>query len=419
MSSWWGPQTKPARHHLLVLDVGTSVVKALVVYLENNEVCIAGRGYANQLDGSMRGGMIIDLQAVALTCKKAIHEATVNFETPPVDLIFGVNGQLVEGVTTTIHYDRAHPDHPLEHSELKNIIYKIQQRSDEKLREVLSRKFVDHQPDIELIHAAVVEVQLDGYEVETPLGFQGKRLSLTVFNAYLPLVYASVIQNLARILDLNLISIAAQPYGLSKLLINSAANTDLDGVFLDIGDLATDVVIVKNGNVESMQSFSVGGRAVTRAIQKQSKATHLQAEKTKHSYAFGDLDKRSANKLSPIIEEELSIWKAGVELALKDFPATKTLPEDIYLTGGGSLLPEALSTLKDRKWSQDLSFRKKPSVRLIDSDDVGLVADELGLEWTAQDLPALGLAKLTLNLVPEDDVVATTLQSIVRSMRSK
>ena len=64
----------------------------------------------------------------------------------------------------------------------------------------------------------MVDVQFDGYAVENPVGFQGKRLSLTVFNAYVPLVYVSVLQNLAQMLGLKLISIATQPYGLSKLL---------------------------------------------------------------------------------------------------------------------------------------------------------------------------------------------------------
>src|SRR5690606_24057948 len=134
-----------------------------------------------------------------------------------------------------------------EQSELKNIIYTIQRRSQEKLRENLQEKFMDSHPDIELMHASIVELQLDGYPVENPIGFQGKRLSLTVFNAYIPLVYSSVMQSLARALDLDLISIATQPYGLSKLMVNSPTQEEMNAIIIDIGGTSTDVVIIKNG----------------------------------------------------------------------------------------------------------------------------------------------------------------------------
>src|SRR5690606_12814402 len=213
----WGQDQKPEHNHLLVLDIGTSVVKALVIYIEENEVNVVNRGYAAQSHGSMRGGMITDFTSVVDVCRQAISKATEGMDHPPTDLILGVNGQMVEGINTILHYDRTHPQHPLEQSELKNIIYTIQRRSQEKLRENLQEKFTDSHPDIELMHASIVELQLDGYPVENPIGFQGKRLSLTVFNAYIPLVYSSVMQSLARALDLDLISIATQPYGLSKL----------------------------------------------------------------------------------------------------------------------------------------------------------------------------------------------------------
>jgi cell division protein FtsA len=413
----WGQKELSGKHYLIVLDVGTVVAKALVVYLENNEVCVVGRSYVRQSEDSMRGGMIADIASVSATCKQAIEEACAGLDELPKDLILGVNGQLVEGVTTTLHYDRAHPEHPLEHSELKNIIYKIQQGSAEKLRAALNEKFLNTHPDIQLIHAAVVEVQLDGYVVENPIGFQGKRLTLTVFNAYLPLVYTSILQNLAKLLQLNLVSIATQPYGLSKLLVNVPGDIDINGIFIDIGGRSTDVVIVKNGSVEGMQSFAIGGSAFTGAIKTSLKLTYSQAEKTKLDYSAGTIDKRTAKKIISAIESEAELWRLGVELALREFPETKVLPNTIYLTGGGANLPDIKATLQARGWYNGLSFAGKPAVAVVSSDEVGLVADEMDLEWGAQDLPPLGIAKLTLDLVGKDDIVTTTLQTIVRAMR--
>lgn len=415
----WGRSKQPDHRYFIVLDIGTTKTVALLVYVENNEVCVAGRGIAKHLVDSMRGGMIIDLDAVTKTAREAIDQAVLGMGFVPKELILGVNGQLVEGVTTTIHYDRVHPDHPLEHSELKNIIYKIQHRSEEKLRESLREKFIDQHPDIELIHAAVVEAQLDGYVVENPVGFQGKRLSLTVFNAYLPLVYTSVLQSLAKNLGLNLISLATQPYGLSKLLINSPKDQDIDAVFIDVGGHSTDVVIVKNGSVEGMQNFSLGGLAFTRSIKRHLKLSFEKAESIKREYSEQTLDKKTTDKISEAIEEDILLWRTGVEMALRELPDTKTLPTKIFLTGGGSPLPDLIPALQEKIWYQDLPFSARPTVSVVNADDVGLVVDEPGLDWGPENIPPLGLAKLILDLTPEEDIVATTLQTIVRAMRHK
>jgi len=413
---FWGSSTLPTKNYLVVLDIGTLWAKALVIYIENNEVCVVGRGYVKHAANSMRGGMITNVAQVADTCREAIAKATKDLEASPQDLIIGVNGQLVEGVTTTLHYDRAHPDHPLEQAELKNIIYTIQHRSSEKLRESIREKFNDAHPDVELIHAAVVETQLDGYAVENPIGFQGKRLSLTVFNAYLPLVYTSVLQQLAKLLGLHLISIATQPYGLSKLLVNEPGQDDIDGIFIDIGGKTTDVVIVKNGSVEGMQSFAVGGTAVTMAIKQELKLTLDRAEKLKQEYckqASGKL----ASKISEAIKSTAELWRSGVQLSLREFPDTKVLPSKIYLTGGGSSLPDLKSVLQSKTWIEGLAFVSKPTVQVVTENEIELVADEANLTWECQDLPLLGLAKLTLDLASPDDVTTATLQTIISAMR--
>jgi len=414
---FWG-RKQSAPDHLLVLDIGTSYVKAVIFYATDNQVQIVARGLAKQTADSMRGGMIVDLPAVATTCNRAIDDALGESDWQLTNVILGVNGQLIEGVTTTVHYDRAHPEQPIEHTELKNIIYKIQQRSSEKLRTSLSEKFLDDHPDIELIHAGIVDVQLDGYVVENPLGFQGKRLTLTIFNAYIPLVYASILQNLAKELGLIIASIAAQPYGLSKIFATPDSETEAkSGVFIDVGGGTTDVVIVKNGTVEGMQSFAFGGDAFTRGLKRGLGLTWDRAEKMKLDYANSKLDKRNAKKASEALVEDASTWLSGVELALAEFHELKLLPPRIYLTGGSAPLPEIKKMLLTKAWAERLPFAKKPFPLLVKPTDLLQVSLENENTLVSQDIPPLALTKLILSLTAPDDVVTNTLQSIVRSMR--
>ncbi len=413
----WGRKVKSGPQRQLILDVGTGTVKAVIVFVEDNEVHVVGRAYAKYPPKSMQGGVIVDLNSVAEACRLAIEAASTQADYQPQSVIFGASGQLVESVTTTVHYDRAHPDQALDASELKNIIYKIQQRSVERLKTMLREKFADAHPDVELIHAAVVDMQFDGYTVNNPVGFQGKRLTLTIFNAYIPLIYASMLQGLARQLNLQLVSIAAQPYGISKLLVKSDNSRDYNGIFIDVGHTTTDVVVVRSGNVEGMQNFSLGGQLFTRSIQKALKTTPDRSEKIKIEHGSGKLNKRSADKISETLMPSAHIWLSGVSLALKEFLDLKTLPSRIYLTGGSASLPELRRVLLTKEWTQDLPFASRPYPEVIPADDVDNIIDEVGLAWNPQDLPSLGLIKLLLNFSPTEDVVTDMLQNIVRSMK--
>jgi cell division protein FtsA len=417
----WG-RIKPTKpEHLLVLDIGTSFVKAVLYYIEDNQIHVVSTAVREHEVGSMNGAMVANLHNVSLACKETIEAVWEDSGEVCRQVIFGVNGQLVEGVTTTVHYDRAHPEQPLEHAELKNIIYKIQQRSSEKLRTSLQERFLDDHPDIELIHATVVDVQLDGYRIENPVGFQGKRLSLTIFNAYVPLLYTSILQNIAKELGLEIVSIAALPYSVSKVFLNPDVEIEddekRDAIFIDIGGATTDVIVVKNGSVEGIQSFAFGGEAFTNRVQKITGKNFDKSEETKIDYVESKLDKKLTANIEEAFMEEAHLWLQGVKIALREFPDLKILPARIYLTGGSSFVPELKRVLMTKAWAEELPFVKKPFPLLVKPTDIWGISNMEELELEAQDIPPLCLAKLSLNLTSEHDVVTNTLQSIVRSMK--
>ena len=52
--------------------------------------------------------------------------------------------------------------------------------------------------DIQLVNAAIVSVVIDGYKVTNPMSYQGKELSVGVYNAFAPIVQFGALETVVR-----------------------------------------------------------------------------------------------------------------------------------------------------------------------------------------------------------------------------
>jgi hypothetical protein len=72
--------------------------------------------------------------------------------------------------------------------------------------------------EVRLVHAAIVEMKIDGYPVSNPIGFTGSQLELAVFNAFAPMVHLGALQSVAHRLGLQLMGVIAEPYAVATCL---------------------------------------------------------------------------------------------------------------------------------------------------------------------------------------------------------
>ena len=98
---------------VLALDIGTEVVKALVFRIEKNEKrgVVIGVGRAPQKMGNMQSGAVADISGVIESSRQAIALAKEQSGVKNIEKsIIGIAGELVKGTTTTVHYERVHPE---------------------------------------------------------------------------------------------------------------------------------------------------------------------------------------------------------------------------------------------------------------------------------------------------------------------
>ncbi len=407
----------PKRERLFtVLDIGTEFVKALVCEVQGKEVVILGRGKRRQRTGEMESGTITDIAGVIEHCHAAMREAERMAGTVPQKLILGVAGELIKGATSMITYKRRDPSSKIHQEELKNIIHKVQWKAFEKVRSDLAYETGFNEIDVKLVHAAIVDTQIDGYKVTNPVGFQGREVVMSVFNAFSPLVHFGALQTISAELDRELLAIMAEPYAVGRLL----GGTELQGysgIFIDVGGGTTDIAVVVDGSVIDTKMFNLGGRAFSKRLSQTLNISLDEAEEVKIAFANQQLEHQSYKIVSKGVSSDIEVWLSGVFFSLQELSEIDSLPPSIYLCGGGSLLSPLKEALEQADWHKKLPFPRKPQVRYLLPKNVSHIKDKTKLLTSPADITPMALANIGMEIISEEKIMTKMLQKVVRLMQ--
>lgn len=409
--------SKAENRFAIALDIGTEFVKALIFEVLPDKGNVLGVGIKRQKLTDMQGGMVTDIQGVIRNCQEALALAAKEAKIVPSQVIVGIAGELVKGTSTTIRYQRPDSKTQITLKELKDIISKVQRRAFDRARTVLSYETGHEEIDVRLVNAAVTDVRIDGYKVTNPLGFQGKSVQVSVFNAFAPIVHLGALQTIAQSLDLDLISITAEPYAVARCL-GPGEDIDFSAIFIDVGGGTTDIAVVRSGGVEGTKMLALGGRAFTKRIAREFDLPFSQAEELKIAYSTKRLRKKETIlKIKEAIASDCQTWLSGLELTLGEFSHLDLLPSKILMCGGGSVLPDLAEIIERASWPKNLPFSRKPTVHFLKPSDVVNLADNTGKLRQPKDVTPMALANLALPLVGQESVVEGILGSIVDSLR--
>jgi cell division protein FtsA len=382
---------------------------------DNKKGLIIGAGYEPQKMSHMIAGAVTDIAGVAQTCRKAIEEAQKEAGERTNQAVIGIAGEFVKGVTFSFVYEREDQKQKIELPELKNIIQKIQWKAFNKIRQDLAEESGISEIEVKLINATIVDIKIDGYQVTNPLGFQGREITMSVFNAYAPLVHLGAINSIAKTLNLELLFIAAEPYAIARAvdLQNSG-----DGIFIDIGGGTTDIALMRQGGLEGIKSFALGGRAFTKRLAENLAVDYSEAEQIKLKYSKGEISASVKKKISDIFRQDIKVWLSGINLALNEFSKLSALPSRVLLCGGGSSLLGIIKALETSEWVRDLPMLQTPEVNFIDPTKIIDIQDQTNRLKEPKDVTPLALASLAVQLLSEEGLFAPMLRRAIRLMQT-
>jgi len=409
---------------MIALDIGTEFVKALLFeIIETEELggkrqgIIKGTGKVRQKLGEMYSGSVTNVEGVIYNCKEAIHEAEIEANLQADQLVLGIAGEHVKGVMSEILYKRTSPENKINLAELKNIVYKIQGDSLKKVRKKIAWETGTDEIDLKLINSVISDMKIDDYKVSNPLGFQGKKVEVSIYNSFAPLVHFGALQTIAAELDKELLSIVTEPYAVSKCL-DFEDGGNYSAIFIDIGGGTTDIAVVENGNIKATKIFAMGGRTFTKRLSAELNVSFQEAEKIKLAYTAKKLEKKSHNIVKSLMEEDADVWLSGVSLAISEIKEVEHLPSQIYLCGGGSHLPEIKQQIQDKNFQKKLNFTKIPKIAFLQPERIGRILDESGQIKDQQDITPMALANIGIDLAGEEALIAKIMRKTLDLLKS-
>jgi cell division protein FtsA len=386
---------KKSDQYLVALDIGTEFVKALIGKVgENGNVEIVGVGKAHQKLTDMQAGAISDIAGVVENCDKALNEAETQANVSVRTAVIGIAGELVKGTTTTVRVVRKQSNNPIDVVEMEKIIGLVQGRAEVKAKEQLAWELGGKEVDVRLVNSALVSIEIDGYPVTNPIGFQGKDVVVQLYTAYAPMIHIGALEKTAHELDLDLLAVAAEPFAVARAVIGNNTNQNLSAILMDVGGGTTDIAVVNDGGVQGTKMFGIGGRAYTRSVERDLGVNFEEAEELK----IGLSTNKAPTLKRPAIEAALSktadVWIGGIELALGEFTRLDHLPHRMFLCGGGASLDILMDRLEQTEWYRTLPFTRKPSVHYIRPEQVAGIKDITGNVNDHTFITAMGLLRV-------------------------
>ncbi|HPD99258.1 MAG TPA: cell division FtsA domain-containing protein, partial [Candidatus Saccharibacteria bacterium] len=314
------------------------------------------------------------------------------------------------GSTLNVRVTRKEPNKEIDITEIDRIFTLVQQRAHDKAKKQLSIDTGGKDIALKLVNSALISIEIDGYSVTNPIGFQGKDVHVQLYTAFAPMVHIGAIERVAEQLDLDLITVAAEPFAVARSVIGDDPNADISAVLIDVGGGTTDIAVVNEGGVEGTVMYGIGGRSFTKSIERDFSVGFEQAEALKLGLSDGKTPDAKRKSVEKALTKTLSVWSSGISLALEEFTRLDHLPNRILLCGGGSSLQLIRDELSQGNWYKDLPFTKKPQVQFISPNQVSGIHDSTNLVNDHTLITAMGLLRVGMDTVLQYEAELETIK---------
>jgi cell division ATPase FtsA len=398
-----------------VLDLGTEQTKALVLELKGEEGLVVGVGRAPCQ--SVEWVANVDDSAVrrmARSCDQALREAEdmaaeiCDERVVPDCVVVGLPNYLTIAEVFAVTHHRSTPAKRINDRELREVVERAQRLALQQLGRKAEPLQIPREMRVELLEAAISGIRIDGHGVTDPVGFPGENLAVAVFNVVVLSSHLRAVESIAEDLGLEILSTISGWQALASALGKR------DGICIDVGGKATDVVLVRNGKAWGTASLPFGGSDFTKCLGETLGLSWKDAESLKLAFSRGRIESLSRADVGEAVKRVMEIWLGGVEATLSRVSSSQSLPHQFNLCGGGSALPALVDIMRSHHWMPGLAFSRHPQVRLMQPREVPRILDRTGQLGGQEDVAPLALARYSMTGDTELDSLERLLWRVKR-----
>lgn len=416
----------------LVLDIGTEAIKTLIfkreqlVKKDDKKIIVLGTSKQYFEKSGVFDSKDFEKEVLKKTISKAIKETQEQAETTKVLTLLSLPPTILKGRIVFQFFERKKANEEISKTEEKVIYDQVLRNVQKDISQKFAEEFGILPQDIQRISLRFLGRKIDGYSVSAFQGYKGKILEFKILGTFLPKSYLENIEEITQDLGLEILKIIYPPENLPFIFSSEKVkglpiiqdydpsyhpSTTLgaptkvgegggrvgvppthpkkDAIFLDVGGEVTQIFLVKDGNLQQINEFGMGGKIFSQSLSNALGINEEIARDLKERYSNKLLSPETRERIKEILAGEQRDWYENLKLGIKKMKIEGLLPSTVFLFGGGSQLPEIQDSLKKRK--PTLS-----KIKFIFPKDFKNIEDRTKSLKSPQDVPPLLMMYTTI-----------------------
>jgi cell division ATPase FtsA len=376
------PKAKYVPHRdLSLLDLGAESLKAVVARREGDTIRILGYGIAPTRGYSL-GGDRAAILTLAVAAEEALTTAedhttsALGHKIVPDDAVFCLPARFIRSQMIVLRQRRADPTTPISLREVD----RLREQANNLLRKRLSVQDGSNETWEALAPTnGGMVFFVDGHPVREAVGLKGKALAASVLGIAVPSRIVSAAATIARRLEVTPYAVMAVPQSLTGLVPQREA------ILIDVGHHGTNVNLIRHSTLMATIWWPQGGEHFTTSLARTFRCMPEHAEELKRAYVGNLLSREDAVLVKRALEKPMHDWFDSLVAVLRTLAdehrhnmsgicihegETSTHPEGvlpgrIFVTGGGSLLPDLVSAVHNVETAVGIHFDRAVEVESL------------------------------------------------------
>lgn len=363
---------------VILLDFGSASLKAAFVQIDLEKkmgyiTAFSKRDYVDVLKETPSGtnqdvwhiGLPPFEELVELT-NEVVVEVSEAAKSKTKEALIVLGGTFLRGEFFQWRGTRDHSSSRITESEFQDILVSVLKEYKENLHKKQALEAI--------VNGMLQQVKIDGYRISNPIGFKGRDVEISVFLFLFSEQQKKFWQEFSKAAKIDFHSIIPSVWSTMRSQMRHAL-TDYGAVFVDIGDVNTDVVVVRDSIVESMRTIPEGAKLLRDGIMEILDADEEEINEILLKYEQGLLDEVIVKKIEAGLKDAVGAFREKIVALLKELAGNVALPSLLVFVGGGMRFGLLNRMMTQFSWSDVLPFVQRPRSEVLLASEIKDIVD--------------------------------------------